>query len=252
MVEELKPLAKTNKDLQRLQKLENGKLNPKTIAKRFGLSPTCLRKFVAGKEAGICFSDISDNLNMGVSENNIDRREDRAQASLGKHQRSFCSPDVEDNLQAGVDSKARKARMCWSRDNLEQAIAAVRDGRLSLRGSSKMYGIPKSTLGDIMRGKSSVGLGSRGNQLLNDEEEASVAGWLVTMAKAGRRVKVKEVLDTVKAILDQRGRNVPRLKDNLPKDSWWYGFLARHKEVAAIRRQSKVEGKNIPKDIEGL
>ena len=238
--------------MQRLQKLENGKINPKTIAKRFGLSSTCLRKLAAGNETEICFSDMPGDLVSGVSEDGAGRHGDRMQGSLSKNQQDFCLPDIEANLQAGVDSKARRLRMRWSPDNLEQAIAAVRDGHLSLRGSSRMYGIPKSTLGDILRGKSSVGLSSRGNHLLNDEEEASVAGWLVTMAKAGRHVKVKEVLDTVKAILDKSGRSVPRLKDNLPKGSWWYGFLARHEEVAAIRKQSKAEGKSLPKDIEGL
>ena len=250
LVEELKPLAKTNEDMQRLQKLEDGKLNPKTVAKRFGMTYTCLRKFIAGEEeAAMCFSGLQGGSEMGVLQDEIDRNGDLVQPSFNKLAHNLHSSDTGDNLQARIDSKTRRARLRWKRDNLEQAIAAVREGRLSLRGSSKMYGIPKSTLGDILRGKSSVGSSSKGNLLLSESEEASIAGWLITMAKAGRRVKVKEVLETVKAILDKSGRTVPRLNDNLPKDSWWYGFLARHKEVAEVRRQSKF---GTGKDMEGL
>ena len=61
------------------------------------------------------------------------------------------------------------------------------------------------------------------------------------MANAGRHVKVTEVLETVKAILDKSGRAIRRLENNMPKQSWWYGFLVRHKEVAECRRSLKAE-----------
>lgn len=142
-----------------------------------------------------------------------------------------------------VETKSKRERMCWSLDNLELAIAAVRERRLSLRGSSKMYGIPKSTLGDILRGKSSVGSNPSAKRLLTDGEEASIARWLMRMAKTGQHVKVKQILLVVKEILDKSGKQVPRLHDNLPTESWWHGFLARHKEVAELRKQSRLTPK---------
>jgi len=253
LVAELRPLAKTQEDVQRLKKLENGRLTPKAVAKRFGMSFACFKKVLSDEdESGTGLGDLQSELEIGLFQDGEEGSGDATQQHASEDQHNFCTRVVEEDSQLGSDSRARRARLCWKRDNLDQAIAAVREGRMSLRGSSKMYGIPKSTLGDILRGKSSVGSTSRGSQLLSDDEEASIAGWLVTMARAGRRVRVKEVLETVKAILDRKGTTVPRLKDNMPKDSWWYGFLGRHKEVAEIRRQSKADVADFAGDVEDI
>ena len=217
------------------------------------MSYACLKKILSDDdENGTGLGDLQSELETGLFQGGEEENGDRTQPRATQDQHNFCTRAVEEDSQAGAHLKVRRARLCWKRDNLDQAIAAVREGRMSLRGSSKMYGIPKSTLGDILRGKSAVGSNSRGSQLLSDDEEASIAGWLVTMARAGRRVRVKEVLETVKAILDRKGTTVPRLKDNMPKDSWWYGFLGRHKEVAEIRRQSKADVGDFTADIEGM
>ena len=230
-------MAKSPKDVLTLKKFEDGKISPKVVAHRFGISFTRLQQL--GSSKGIASSPK-------IGEVKTDALRDVTVTENAPTSRLI------NDLRQVADTKVRRERMRWKRNNLEQAITAVKEGRLSLRGSSKMFGIPKSTLGDVMRGKSSVCTRLGAKQILSEVEEASIAGWLVTMAKAGRHVKVKEVLETVKAILDKSGRTVPRFKDNLPKDSWWSGFLARHKEVAEIRKQSRVEGSDTAKNCGGL
>lgn len=256
LIDELKPLAQTGADFKALQKLEKGKITPKVVAKRFGISFTRLRKLASdGKsddsaECVNCEDDDVETLSPRRKEDEVDRV---SLLSSQKHGlQSKCDVVTESSCEGDGYSKSRKERMRWKRENLEQAIAAVREGRLSIRGSARMFNIPKSTLGDVLRGKSAVGVSPGPKRLLSQEEEASLAGWVVKMARAGLHVKVKEVLKTVKAMLDESGKNVPRLKDNLPKESWWHGFLLRHKEVAEVRRQLKMRSRNADKDNVGM
>ncbi|XP_065070689.1 uncharacterized protein LOC135695504 isoform X2 [Rhopilema esculentum] len=242
LLEQLRPIAKGDEDLQALKDLENGKKSPKSVAKQFGISFSFLRKALSSNRNETSSkliktnSQIAEEINL--EEVNLDNSKDES-SRVAKFE-GERSKDTK-------STKCRKERMRWKRDNLLLAMNAVKDGKMSLRGSAKFYGIPKSTLGDIIKGKCSTSLTPGPKRLLSEEEENSLAGWLITMERSGRHVRIKEVLETVKAILDNSGKQIARLKDNLPKESWWYGFLLRHKEVAEVRKHFKMDSPSFVK-----
>ena len=242
LLEQLRPVAKGDEDLQALKDLENGKKSPKSVAKHFGISFSFLRKALSSNcnEASSKFiktnSQIAEEINL-----------EEVNLGISKNESSRVAKFEGERSKDAKGTKCRRERMRWKRDNLLLAMNAVKDGKMSLRGSAKFYGIPKSTLGDIIKGKCSTSFTPGPKRLLTEEEENSLAGWLITMERSGRHVKIKEVLETVKAILDNSGKQIARLKDNLPKESWWYGFLLRHKEVAEVRKHLKMDSPSFVK-----
>ena len=135
--------------------------------------------------------------------------------------------------------KKKRIRHKWSVFDMKRALASVKEEHLSIRFAASKFGIPKSTLADVVSGKCEIGKSPGPKKFLSDDEEQCLAGWLVTMHKIGKEVSRQEVLDTVKTMLDKDGRQLPKVDDNKPKEGWWYGFLRRHKEVAEIRKTKK-------------
>jgi len=61
------------------------------------------------------------------------------------------------------------------------------------------------------------------------------------MCSVGYPVTRKDLMATVKVILDKQKRNTP-FKDNIPGKDWIYGLLKRHPELS--ERRSQALGKN--------
>ena len=61
----------------------------------------------------------------------------------------------------------------WSEKQIDFAVKAVRDGH-SHRSVAEEYGIPRSTLGDHIRGKMIPGAKSGNPKYLNDAEETEL------------------------------------------------------------------------------
>eukprot|EP00112_Aurelia_sp_Birch-Aquarium-sp1_P025595 Seg859.1 transcript_id=Seg859.1/GoldUCD/mRNA.D3Y31 product="hypothetical protein" protein_id=Seg859.1/GoldUCD/D3Y31 len=261
LIAELKPIATTEEEVAAIKSLETGKMSPKAAARLFGISFSRLRKVLTSKsgataknmETEMAIKSVEQEMNSQVCPEQVETIPGPAgtdcvpgipvsntQARPSEAASSPNEADTNEQLEK-MDCKVKKERMKWNLENLDLALAAVKDGKLSLRGAARFYGIPKSTLGDFIKGKRSSGTNPGPKRLLSIQEENALAGWLLTMGNAGRHVKVQEVLETVKAILDKSGRVIRRLENNMPRQSWWYGFLARHKEVAECRRSLKAE-----------
>ena len=72
----------------------------------------------------------------------------------------------------------------WSEDDLEKALALVKDHHASFREASQTYGIPKSTLHDHYSGKSKRS--KRGpTPYLTECEEQELVDWAVEMGRIG-------------------------------------------------------------------
>eukprot|EP00794_Sanderia_malayensis_P018178 gene18178-19992_t len=238
-MKELKSLAKTQEQQDILKHLKNGLVSFKHAAKELGISYSRMRRL------------LRKNLELNTVENDV--------ADAAKEVRREMLDDGEARISGRVEAKGKlkakndkneacnkRERIRWTKEDMEKALAAVKEGKMSIRCAAKFYNIPKSTLGDAVTGKCTIGKSPGPKRLLTDEEETALAGWLMTLQKIGKQISIPEVLNTVKAILDKNGCNVPRLHNNLPKTSWWYGFLSRHKEVALNRKdliRSKKENK---------
>nr|XP_039260173.1 uncharacterized protein LOC120336543 [Styela clava] len=69
---------------------------------------------------------------------------------------------------------------------------------------------------------------------LSSEEEESLKTFLKDMAKRGLGMGKRDVLQTVKNMLDLSGKRVRYFRNNLPSDSWWCGFLSRNPDLKTM------------------
>ena len=260
---ELGGLANTSEKIYALKCLAEGTVSLRNAAKQFGITYWRMRQLLTRgnkAEIGDYKAESIDTYRMneegvtGDMEGELEktsREEVVNDIGQQKHRAQWMNEgipscddkeivDLEGASNAGIENNIEHAkhRVRWTQEDMEKASIAVKEHHMSIRSAAKMFNIPKSTLGDVMTGKCSLGKGPGANKLLSDEEEKSLAGWLITMYTIGRRVTVTEVRETVKAILDKDGKRVSRVRNNLPNTSWWYGFLSRHNDVAVLRRKS--------------
>ena len=107
-------------------------------------------------------------------------------------------------------------RKQYPQENMTLAISQVRQGKMSQRQASKVYGIPRMTLADKVTGRVPENGRSGPPLALGKEDEDMMANHVKNMAKAGFPYTKQSLLLEVKRILDHDRRVVPCFKDNLP------------------------------------
>ena len=90
-----------------------------------------------------------------------------------------------------------------------------------------MYGVPKSTLDDRVRGKVKHGTKPGPVPYLSMEEETFFVNFLIKCAKIGYPRTVSEVLGLVQQIFESKG-----LKMISVSYEWWQRFCERHPELS--------------------
>nr|XP_039269918.1 nucleolar RNA helicase 2-like isoform X1 [Styela clava] len=126
-----------------------------------------------------------------------------------------------------------KRKIKYTKENLEDALKAITEKKMSHREAAEHYGIPKSTLTDRISGKrSSDMMPKRGPPTaLSSEEEESLKTFLKDQVKRGLGIGKRDVFQMVKNMLDLSGKHVRYFTNNLPSDSWWCGFLSRNPDL---------------------
>ena len=128
----------------------------------------------------------------------------------------------------------------YTNKNLQLAIAHVKEHG-NINQAAERYGIPRSTLGDKVHGKSVPQLQRRGPKPpLGVNEERLIADKLIELSNVGHGLPRREVCLSVKKILDDAKRKVPAFTNNLPSKNWFYAFLKRHPDLS-VRRTQKLE-----------
>ena len=185
LIAKLKPIATTDEEKAVIKSLEAGKMSPKAAARIFEVSFSRLRKVIASKSRMIA-KDMEKEKTENSIEHEIDpqvcpeqvenipgpankngfpavRNSDQeahpneAVSSVNEADISTSQSNASEHLEK-TECKVKRERMKWNFENLDLALGAVKDGKLSLRGAARFYGIPKSTLGDFIKGKRSSGL----------------------------------------------------------------------------------------------
>lgn len=124
---------------------------------------------------------------------------------------------------------AAKKRKQYDPDVLKHVAELVRNDVISMTRASKEYGIPKTTLHDAVHTKyQSNKVGPK--TVLSTNEENRLAEWAVRMSKIGYGRTRKELLSTVKKILDEDGRENP-FRNNRPGKDWLKAFFGRHPQL---------------------
>lgn len=98
---------------------------------------------------------------------------------------------------------------CWSTSTrtLQLAAEAVQKG-YSQRRVAKEFGIPRSTLGDHIRGQVLPGARSGNPKYLTDVEEAELYRFLVRCASVGYPRTRRDVISIVHNVCNLKGKNV--------------------------------------------
>ncbi|XP_062705627.1 tigger transposable element-derived protein 1-like isoform X2 [Aedes albopictus] len=123
---------------------------------------------------------------------------------------------------------APKKRMLYSLDQLNKALDRVRNGG-SIRGSSRLYGIPESTIHDKLNQRYSKPPGAP--PVIRLENEERMVKWLIDMAKAGLPLNTKRLRMFVAKYVKLAKIKNP-FKNGILGPRWVAGFLKRHPNIS--------------------
>ena len=130
-----------------------------------------------------------------------------------------------------------KKRCNYQNDVLKKAIAEVKDGKRTVSDAARYYQIPRTTLGDKVRGIHSGQYGK--NTKLNADEETALVEYIKYMDKIGHPLGVLEVKMFAWSIA-KRSDNPDCFGDKGPSTKWWRGFRKRHSRLT-LRKPDKLD-----------
>lgn len=108
----------------------------------------------------------------------------------------------------------------YNQDTVKKAVEAVVRKELSLNKASKLYGIPRTTIQDKVKGLVPVEARSGPKTNLTMAEEDNVVSWATHMNEIGCGQTKRKLQLVVKKILDQDGRKT-QFANNLRGRDWW-------------------------------
>jgi hypothetical protein len=123
-------------------------------------------------------------------------------------------------------------------EQMNRAINAYDNDKLSLRDVAILYGVKKSTLNDRLKG--------RGNKpgaktKLNDRAEKLIVKQILTCCDMGMSFNPHQILDIVERYLKDT-KQTELFKNCRPSKDWYYGFMERHRDELSIKVSSKKKG----------
>ncbi|KAG6978484.1 Pogo transposable element with ZNF domain [Fusarium oxysporum f. sp. conglutinans] len=116
-------------------------------------------------------------------------------------------------------------RVSYTEDEVAEAMLDVTDNGLSQNKSAQKREIPRSTLGDRLRGLPSRSEVTQPAQLLSKPEESRLVAWILRQEALGYAPSHSQVRATVNALLRQQGREKP------VGVHWLARFMKRHPSI---------------------
>lgn len=127
----------------------------------------------------------------------------------------------------------------YSSADLQNAVAAVKNGEVTIYRASKLYKIPKATLYKHVKGQRGVKSKSLGRPTaLPAEDEEKIAEGLRAMEKWGFGLSKREVLETIGRYVRENKIETP-FKDGVPGDDFFIRFRKTHK--LSLKKPQAVE-----------
>ena len=121
----------------------------------------------------------------------------------------------------------------------KKALFEVNEG-LSISKAAQKYDISFSYLQRRVSGTVEVTARNGPAPILREEEENTIVDYLKEMALRGMGLGPSDVMDLVQNFLQKEKRNNP-FKDNRPGYKWYYGFMARHKDLIETRQETLLD-----------
>lgn len=145
---------------------------------------------------------------------------------------------------SGKKSESRR-KSNYTNKQIEQAVEAVKNGT-SLREASRNFNIPRTTLTDIINGKSPMIRQPKGPPpVLGTEGEKKIYDWIMESAACGFPVKKYRLLLTVQKIVSDSKIDAPFGDDGLPGRSWFEGFMRRHPDLSEKVSEGISKGRSV-------
>ncbi|XP_063962417.1 uncharacterized protein LOC129271180 isoform X2 [Lytechinus pictus] len=144
------------------------------------------------------------------------------------------SPSTNQNVKEEGDEKPQRVKkrcVAYSQEDIEEAVRLVKQKEMALRAAAKKFNIPRSTLHDKVFGRTAVKCKFGRASFLTAAEEALLSNWVLQMSRVSQCPSKKDIIQVVKRILDDDGRETP-FKNNQPGEKWFNLFLKRHPELA--------------------
>ncbi|KAG6979718.1 hypothetical protein FocnCong_v010367 [Fusarium oxysporum f. sp. conglutinans] len=116
-------------------------------------------------------------------------------------------------------------RVSYTEDEVAEAMLDATDNGLSQSKSAQKREIPRSTLGDRLRGLPSRSEVTQPAQLLSKPEESRLVAWILRQEALGYAPSHSQVRATVNALLRQQGREKP------VGVHWLARFMKRHPSI---------------------
>ena len=118
----------------------------------------------------------------------------------------------------------------WIETSMIRAMEAEKSGEISANKAAKEVDVPLTTLKDRISGRVRHGRNPGAEPYLNQDEESSLAIFLITACKMGHCKTKQDVIHIVKRKVKKKnpGRNINGFKG----EGWWQGFMKRHSELS--------------------
>ncbi|KAJ8891952.1 hypothetical protein PR048_004517 [Dryococelus australis] len=130
----------------------------------------------------------------------------------------------------------------YTQEAMVDAVNAVQNSNMGVRGANRRFGVPKTSLQDRLSGRVALPSDVRGmgpNPYLSSEEEHKLAQWLKDLAKSGFPWKVDDLLNSVQQIV--KASNKTPFKNGRPGCN---NFMHRHQLVSRMPK-SHTKGRTI-------
>lgn len=127
-------------------------------------------------------------------------------------------------------NKKKKQFFKYSQENLENAVEAVKSGRMSKHEASREFSVPRTTILRKVSGNVPLKRKMGPDTELTEQEEMIFVEWLLARAKKGFAVDRHTLMLSVSYYLKENNRNVRFLNKTTlkPGRSWFQHFLKRH------------------------
>ncbi|KAK3108154.1 hypothetical protein FSP39_002119 [Pinctada imbricata] len=132
--------------------------------------------------------------------------------------------------------KGRGKEMGYSLTQMEEAVKAVKEGRFSIRGASKEFSVPKSTLQDKISGRTEVGVPLGRRPALPVEMENKIVQTVKTAARQGMGITRRQLLQRTGVLCKRTKLNA--FKNGAPTKDWWQSLKKRHPELAVRKAEA--------------
>ena len=135
----------------------------------------------------------------------------------------------------------RKAAVPYTKEQLQQAINAVRNKSVSIRRAAKQFKVPLATLHDHAVGKYRNRKPKYGRgRALDDDSEAALVRYAVYMSDRGFPLTRAALRSLALGIVKERKIKAPFNMETGPSKKWIRNFLKRHTELS-LRKPDDID-----------